>query len=76
MEVEGWPEGLLPNSGSACLHRRSDCYRVERSSSRAGLSSRCGPAPFTAHCSRLLTPIDVGALRSRRPFWWRNEYAG
>jgi hypothetical protein len=29
-----------------CLHRRSDCYRVERSSSRAGLSSRCGPAPF------------------------------
>ena len=32
------------------LHRRSDCYRVERSSSRAGLSSRCGPAPFTAHC--------------------------
>jgi hypothetical protein len=29
-----------------CLHRRSDCYRVERSSSRAGLTSRCGPAPF------------------------------
>ena len=32
-----------------CLHRCSDCYRAERSSSRAGLSSRCGPAPFTAH---------------------------
>ena len=29
-----------------CLHRRFDCYRVERSSSRAGLSPRCGPAPF------------------------------
>src|SRR5260370_14984468 len=28
-------------------------YRVERSSSRAGLSSRCGPVPFTAHCNRL-----------------------
>jgi hypothetical protein len=39
-----------------CLHRRSDCYRVERSSSRAGLSSRCGSAPFTAHCNRLITP--------------------
>ena len=38
-----------------CLHRCSDCYRAERSSSRAGLSSRCGPAPFTAHCKRLLT---------------------
>src|ERR1039458_10059032 len=38
-----------------CLHRRSDCYRVERSSSRAGLPSRCGPAPFTAHCKRLIT---------------------
>jgi hypothetical protein len=40
-----------------CLHRCSDCYRVERSSSRAGLSSRCGPAPFTAHCNRLFTAI-------------------
>ncbi len=31
-----------------CLHRRSNCYRVERSSSRAGLSliSRRGSAPF------------------------------
>ena len=34
-----------------CLRCRFDCfYRVERSSSRAGLPSRCGPAPFTAHC--------------------------
>jgi hypothetical protein len=29
-----------------CDLLRSDCYRVERSSSRAGLTSRCGPAPF------------------------------
>src|SRR5271169_2064209 len=27
------------------LHRCSDCYRVERTSSRAGYS-RCGPPPF------------------------------
>jgi len=30
---------------SRCLHCCSDCYRVERTSSRAGYS-RCGPAPF------------------------------
>jgi hypothetical protein len=29
---------------SRCLHRCSDCYRVERTSSRAGYS-RCGPPP-------------------------------
>jgi hypothetical protein len=42
-----------------CLHRRSDCFRVERSSSRAGLSSRCGPVPFTAHCKRLVTTTSA-----------------
>jgi hypothetical protein len=30
---------------SRCLHYCSDCYRVERTSSRAGYS-RCGPSPF------------------------------
>jgi transposase len=30
--------------------------RVERSSSRAGLSSRCGPVPFTAHCNDMVKP--------------------
>jgi hypothetical protein len=30
---------------SRCLHCCSDCYRVERTSSRAGYS-RCGPPPF------------------------------
>src|ERR1017187_2975139 len=39
-----------------------DCYRVERSSSRAGLTSRCGPAPFTAHCKGL---IAAAIYRSR-----------
>jgi len=38
-----YPEG---SDSFRCLHRRSDSYRVERSSSLAGLSSRCGPAPF------------------------------
>jgi hypothetical protein len=33
---------------SRCLHCCSDCYRVERTSSRAGFS-RCGPPPFTTH---------------------------
>ena len=46
------------------LHRRSDCYRVERSSSRAGLSSRCGPTPFTAHRNRDITTTN---------FWSRNS---
>src|SRR6266704_516252 len=31
------------------LHRRSDCYRVERTSSRGGSFTRSEPAPFTAH---------------------------
>jgi hypothetical protein len=43
-----------PSIPTSCyLHRRSDCHRVGRSSSRAGLSSRCGPALFTAHRYRL-----------------------
>ena len=42
-----------------CLHRRSDCYRVERSSSRAGLTSRCSPAPFTAHRNGDVTTTDL-----------------
>ena len=62
---------------ACCLHRRSDCYRVERSSSRAGLPSRCGPAPFTAHCylsfsfgmvdndiASLWPPFDMAAIQS------------
>jgi hypothetical protein len=32
-----------------CLHRRSNCYRVERSSSRAGLSPAVVQRLFTAH---------------------------
>jgi hypothetical protein len=59
-----------------CLHRCSDCYGVERSSSRAGLSSRCGSAPFTAHCNCLFykrgcqehfSPSTGGAGSSRHP---------
>src|SRR5580700_6019739 len=29
-----------------CLRRCFDCYRVERTSSRAGLTPACGPPPF------------------------------
>ena len=51
-----------------CLHRRSDCYRVERSSSRAGLSSRCGPALFTARCNRLITTVTTCSALARGVF--------
>jgi hypothetical protein len=46
-----------------CLHRCSDCYRAERSSSRAGLSSRCGPAPFHG---ALLRQLVIGG--SKKPY--------
>jgi hypothetical protein len=34
-----------------CLRRRPDCYRVERSSSRAGLHPAVDQRLFTAHCN-------------------------
>src|SRR5215472_7475725 len=37
------------------LHRRSDCYRVERSSSRAGLIPAVDQRLFTAHCNSDVT---------------------
>ena len=40
-----------------CLHRCSDCYRVERSSSRAGLFSRCGLIGFCELCQQA---CDIG----------------
>src|ERR1700741_415940 len=42
-----------------CLHRRSDCYRVERSSSRAGLSP--------AVVQRLSRRTVMGILRQQPP---------
>jgi hypothetical protein len=50
-----------------CLHHCSDCYRAERSNSRAGLSSRCGPAPFTAHCNGLISTVTPRRSSRRRP---------
>ena len=45
---------------SRCLHRCSDCYRVERTSSRAGLTPAVDHHLFTAHAvmrfTRTLTP--------------------
>ena len=38
-----------------CLRRCFDCYRVERTSSRAGLSPAVDQRLFTAHCYRQLT---------------------
>ena len=32
-----------------CLHRCSDCYRLERAGSRAGLTPAVYHDPFTAH---------------------------
>src|SRR5919108_1428546 len=53
------------------LRRRSDCFRVERTSSRAGLSTRGGPAPFSRRTSTLSYPILICAcdddLRTRQP---------
>src|SRR5215472_18079317 len=39
---------------SRCLHRCSDCYRVERTSSRAGLTPAVDHHLFTAHT---VTPL-------------------
>src|ERR1700739_3088942 len=49
-----------------CLHRRSDCYRVERSSSRAGLSPAVDQRLFTAHCNGNVAPAE--GCRLRLPF--------
>ena len=46
-----------PTTWLCCLHRRSDCYRVERSSSRAGLSPAVVQRLFTAHCKRLFASV-------------------
>src|SRR5262244_2690824 len=44
-----------------CLHRRSGCYRVERSSSRAGFPPAVEQCLFTAHCNPTVTS-EMGIL--------------
>jgi hypothetical protein len=45
-----------------CLHCCSDCYRVERTSSRAGYS-RCGPPPFhDAPGYATIRPVNIFRL--------------
>src|SRR6266446_2688917 len=45
---------------SRCLHRCSDCYRVERTSSRAGLTPAVDHHLFTAHpIMRLKGQVEV-----------------
>ena len=51
-----------------CLHRRSDCYRVERSSSRAGLLPAVDQCLFTAHCNGDVTPITLPTAPGKRLF--------
>src|ERR1035437_5017052 len=46
------------------LHRCSDCYRVERSSSRAGLSPAVDQHLFTAHCNGDVTTVVECHLRT------------
>ena len=49
---------------SRCLHRCSDCYRVERTSSRAGLTPAVDHHLFTAHAVRAFISTEwfVGSL--------------
>ena len=46
-----------------CLRCRFDCYRVERTSSRAGVAPAESPAPFTAHCY-----VNYGGPQATSPF--------
>ena len=50
------------------LHRRSDCYRVERTSSRAGLSPAVNQRLSRRTCNRDFATID------RTPYKRKNSY--
>jgi hypothetical protein len=45
---------------SCCLHRRSDCYRLERPSCRAGVAPAEDPSLFTAHVEISFKDQDQG----------------
>jgi hypothetical protein len=47
-----------PALRSLALQPTGSPSRPERSSSRAGLFSRCGPAPSTAHCNCLISSLS------------------
>jgi hypothetical protein len=53
---------------SRCLHRCSDCYRVERTSSRAGLTPAVDHHLFTAHPISGLTGSYPQKGRADAPF--------
>src|ERR1017187_3745809 len=61
-----------------CLHRRSDCYRVERSSSRAGLSpavdQRLSRRTVIANC--LVPEFGRLALRDLSPLTLQRYFSG
>src|ERR1700746_316525 len=50
-----------------CLRRRFDCYRVERTSSRAGVAPAEVQRLFTAHCFTNYAP-DLGCHTGRRQY--------
>jgi hypothetical protein len=65
---------------SRCLHRCSDCYRVERTSSRAGLTPAVDHHLFTAHA---ITPFNStwtgsgwGEMRSSLSLRWESILGG
>src|SRR5262245_26804984 len=49
-----------------CLRRRFDCYRVERTSSRAGVSPAEVQRLFTAHCYAIYVPVLRSSSTSSR----------
>src|ERR1039457_2250071 len=51
-----------------CLHRRSDCYRVERSSSRAGLSPAVDQRLSRRTANAWLHQLSVNSKRLGRVF--------
>ncbi len=55
---------------ASTLHRRSDCYRVERISSRAGLSPAVDQRVFTAH----MRPIQVEFGKFLRGFIFPKDW--
>src|ERR1700686_1410452 len=53
-----------------CLHRRSNCYRVERSSSRAGLSFPLWTSAFSRRTDKSpLRSLTLRVVRTRRDFY-------
>jgi hypothetical protein len=53
------------SNGFVALHCRRDCYRLERTSSRAGVARAEGVRPFAAHYYVNLAKASLDARRLR-----------